>query len=113
MFTKPSVNQAISHVHSHIHKISNVFLIFNHENRTIISAVAHIIRIVQKSGINRKIAYNKALNIRNVSKNCGLFIFSFFLVSQLAKNITYANLKNSDGCMLGRCGILSHHVAQL
>jgi hypothetical protein len=91
----------MSHAHNHIHRIIRVFLRFNHENRTMIRAVAHIISTVQKSGINRKIAYSNALSTMNVSKNCGLFIFSFFLVNRLAKNITYANLKNSEGWILG------------
>jgi hypothetical protein len=69
----------------------------NHENRTIIKAVAHIISTVQKSGINKNTKYNKAFKIINVSKNWGEVIFSFFLVSQLARNITYASLKNSEG----------------
>ena len=92
-----NVSQAIIHAHSQIHKIANVFLSFNHENRTMIRAVAHIISTVQKSGINRKTKNNKAFKTINVSKNCGEFIFSFFLVNQLARNITYASLKNSDG----------------
>jgi hypothetical protein len=52
---------------------------------------------VQKSGINKNIAYKIALNTMNNKKNCGELIFSFFLVNQLARNITYANLKNSEG----------------
>ena len=107
------MSHAINHAHNHIHRIDNVFLSFNHENRTIINAVAHMIKTVQKSGINKKIKYSKALNTMNVIKNCGEFMFSFFLVNQLAKNITYANLKNSDGCILGIPGISSHHLAQL
>ncbi len=53
-----------------------------------IRAVDQIIKTVQKSGINKNIKYNNALSTRNVNRNFGSFIFSFFLVSQLAKNIT-------------------------
>ena len=62
-----------------------------------IRAVAHTISTVQKSGINKKMKYSKALKAMKISKNFGEFISHFFLVSQLAKNITYANLKNSEG----------------
>ena len=48
-------------------------------------------------GINKNTKYSKALRIMKVNKNPDSFICSFFLVSQLAKNITYANLKNSEG----------------
>ena len=85
------------HAQSQIHRIDRVFLRLNHENRTMIRAVAQIISTVQKSGINKNTKYSIALNTMNVSKNCGEFIFSFFLISQLAKNITYASLKNSEG----------------
>ena len=84
---KPKVNHAITQAHSQIHKIDNVFLIFNQENRTITSAVAHIINTVQKSGISRKIKYNSAFKTTNTSKNCGEFIFHFFLVNRLARKI--------------------------
>ena len=97
MLIKPSVSHAIIHAHSQIHKIPKVFLRLSHENRTITRAVAHIISTVQKSGISKNTKYNKALNTMKVSKNCGEFIFSFFLVSRLARNITYASLKNSEG----------------
>ena len=77
--------------------MDRVFLRLNHENRTIISAVAQIISTVQKSGISRNTKYNKPLKIIKVIKNCGESMFSFFLMSQLARNITYASLKNSEG----------------
>ena len=93
--------------------MDRVFLRLNHENRTIISAVAQIISTVQKSGISRNMKYNKPLKIIKVIKNCGEFMFSFFLMSQLARNITYASLKNSEGWMLGISGIFSHHLAPL
>ena len=88
LFTTPSDNPAKIHAHNHIHRIANVFLTFSHENRTIIKAVAHIIKTVQKSGINKNIKYSNALKTINVNKNCAEFIFSFFLTNQLAKNIT-------------------------
>jgi hypothetical protein len=77
--------------------MDRVFLRLNHENRTIISAVAQIISTVQKSGISKNTKYNKPLKIIKVIKNCGESMFSFFLMSQLARNITYASLKNSEG----------------
>ena len=40
-------------------------------------------------------------------------MFSFFLINQLARNITYASLKNSEGWILGISGIFSHHLAPL
>jgi hypothetical protein len=95
--TNPRVSHAISHAHNHINRIATVLLNFNHEYRTITKAVHHKINIVQKSGINRNIKYNRAFKTMKVTKNCGESIFSFFLISQLAKNITYANLKNSEG----------------
>jgi hypothetical protein len=67
------------------------------ENRTITRAVAQMIKTVQKSGISRNTKYNKALSTMKTSKNCGEFIFSFFLVNRLARKITYASLKNSEG----------------
>ena len=85
------------HAQSQIHRIDRVFLRLNQENRTIIKAVAHIISTVQKSGINRNMKNSIAFRIMNVSKNCGEAMFSFFLISQLARNITYASLKNSEG----------------
>jgi hypothetical protein len=72
-------------------------LSFSHENRTITKAVAQIIKTVQKSGINKNTKYNKALKITKVNKNLGEFMSSFFLVNRLARNITYASLKNSEG----------------
>ena len=69
----------------------------NQENRIIIKAVIHIIKTVQKSGISKKMKKSIAFNTKNIRKNSLLFICSFFLVIQLAKNITYANLKNSEG----------------
>ena len=46
-----------------------VFLILNHEYQTIIRAVAQIINIVQKSGINKNTIYSNALNTMNNRKN--------------------------------------------
>jgi ferritin-like metal-binding protein YciE len=63
------VSHAINHAHNHIHRIDNVFLSFNHENRTIINAVAHIIKTVQKSGIIKNTKYNNALKTIKVNKN--------------------------------------------
>jgi hypothetical protein len=91
------VSHAISQAHSHIQRIASVFFSFNHEYHTMTNAVAHIISTVQKSGINKNTKYNNALRIMNVSKNCGESMLSFFLVNRLAKNITYASLKNSEG----------------
>lgn len=88
LFTKPRVSHAITHANSHIAKIVAVFFMLNHEYRTIISAVAHMINTVQKSGMNRKIAYSSALKTMNSRKNCEEFMVSFFLVSRLARNIT-------------------------
>ena len=88
MFTKPRVSHAITHANSHIAKIVAVFLRLNQENRTIIRAVAQIIKTVQKSGMNKNITYSNALKTINNKKNCEEFIFSFFLVNRLARNIT-------------------------
>ena len=63
------VNHAINHAHNHIQSIAKVFLSFNHEYRTITRAVAHIIRTVQKSGINKKTKYSKAFKTMNVIRN--------------------------------------------
>ena len=112
-FINHNVNHAITHAHNPIHRIAKVFLSFNQENRTIIKAVAPIIKTVQKSGMSKKMKYSKAFKIIKVNKKCDEFMSSFFLISQLAKNITYASLKNSEGWILGICGILSHHLAQL
>jgi hypothetical protein len=60
----------------------------NHENRTIIRAVAQIISTVQKSGIAKNMAYNRAFNKMKYIKNLFVLISHFFLVSQLAKKIT-------------------------
>ena len=87
----------MSHAHNQIPNIAKVFLSFSHENRTITKAVAQIINTVQKSGINKNTNYNKALKITKVNKNLGEFMSSFFLVNRLARNITYASLKNSEG----------------
>ena len=91
----------MSQANNQIAKIVAVFFKLNQEYHTIIRAVAHIMSTVPKSGMNRNIAYSKALNIINNKKNCGELMFSFFLVNRLARNITYANLKNSDGWILG------------
>jgi hypothetical protein len=56
-----------------------------------------MISTVQKSGISRNTKYSKALRNIKENRNWGEFIFSFFLVNQLARNITYASLKNSEG----------------
>ena len=88
LLMRASENPAKIHANSHIHKIDRVFLSFNHEYRTITSAVAHIINTVQKSGISKNTKYSIALRVMNVNKNCGEFMFSFFLVNRLAKNIT-------------------------
>ncbi len=88
LFTRPRESHAITHANSHIAKIVAVFFKLSHEYRTIINAVAHIISTVQKSGINRNIAYSSALKTMNNRKNCEEFIVSFFLVNRLARNIT-------------------------
>jgi hypothetical protein len=88
LFTKPSVNHANTQAHNQINKIAVVLFKLRPANHTIINAVIHMINTVQKSGINKNIKYSNALNTMNVHKNCGESIFSFFLVNQLAKNIT-------------------------
>ena len=69
LFTSHNVNPAITHAHNQIHKIAKVFFRLNHENRTIINAVAHIIKTVQKSGIIKNTKYNNALKTIKVNKN--------------------------------------------
>ena len=97
LFTNPKLSHAKIQVNNHIARIVAVFFKLNQEYRTIIRAVAHIISMVQKSGINKNTAYSRALKTINNRKNCAEFIFSFFLVNRLARNITYASLKNSEG----------------
>ena len=97
LFTNHRESHAKTQANSQIARIVAVFFRLNQEYRTIIRAVAHIINMVQKSGMNKNIAYSSALRITNNRKNCGELILSFFLVSRLAKNITYASLKNSEG----------------
>jgi hypothetical protein len=75
--------------------------------------VAQMINTVQKSGINKNIKYSNAFKITKTNKNLEEFISHFFLINRLARNITYASLKNSDGWMLGTCGIFNHHLAPL
>jgi hypothetical protein len=64
--------------------------------------------------MKQNIAKNIAFITRNDMNNwLSSFISFLFLISHHAINKTYHNLKNSQGCILGRCGISIHHLAQL
>jgi hypothetical protein len=69
LLTNHRVNHAKTHVNNQIARIIAVFLKLNQEYHTIIRAVAQIMSIVQKSGINKNIAYRRALKTINNRKN--------------------------------------------
>jgi hypothetical protein len=93
-------------------KIQKTFLNFSHAYRAITNPVSQSIRTVHKSGTSKNIKNKIAFSTTKAIKNSFLSTKFLFLKSRLAKNITYHNLKNSAGCILGNQGIFIHHLAQ-
>lgn len=81
----PAESPAITPAQSPITKIASVFFRLSHAYHTIMSAVAPMIKIVQKSGIKRKTAYSAAFKIMKLSKNCEVCIIAFFLSNRLER----------------------------
>jgi hypothetical protein len=81
--------------------------------RHMISQTIPRIITVHRSGIKRKMKNSIALRTRNEMKNGLVFVMLRFLSNHDHKNNTYPSLKNSAGWILGKNGILIHHLAPL
>jgi hypothetical protein len=93
--------------------IHKMYLSFAPTYRHMISPTIPRIISVPRSGMSKKTKKRMALMVMNEMKKLLSLILLRFLNNHDHKNNTYPNLKNSAGWILGRKGILIHHLAPL
>ncbi|MEI8092514.1 MAG: hypothetical protein WCG98_10590 [bacterium] len=109
----PAIPQTASQATNQDKSIQMMYLSLAPTYRHIINQTIPRIITVHRSGMRRKIKNNIAFNTMNEIKNPLSLTILSLLNSHDHKKNTYPSLKNSAGWILGKNGILIHHLAPL
>ena len=93
--------------------ISTIYFSFAPAYQSMISPVIAITNAIPISGIETKISQTNTLRTIKYRIILGSCMMFFFLINQLARNITYPSLKNSAGCIVVIQPRSIHHLAPL